>query len=1389
MTDIEQRTVDKQVLLDKYLSAVLKRAPAGSDVNPRIVRRPSIGDAPLSFGQQQLWLLAQLLPDRPVYNECVTIHLPGPLNVAALERSFNEVLRRHEAWHTTFPTVDGQPVARVHPASPLMLTAIDLRGLLKAERETRALQLATKEANRSFDLAQGPLLRALLVRLDDAEHRLFLTLHHIVFDGVAMYQVFLPELRALYEASVLGQPSPLPAPPIQYGDYAYWQRESAREGALASQLAYWKRQLADAPTTLDLPTDRPRPPVQTFRGSMHSFELSEALSEALKTLGRREGVTLYITLLAAFNALLYRYSGQEDILIGTAVAGRKHPELQGLLGFFLNTVVMRTNLAGNPSFRDLLRRVCDVTLDAYAHEDVPFEYVVKEVQPERDLARNPLFQVLLTLEPPLPALPSGWTLTQMDVETDTAKFDLSLELDDRPGGIIGRFEYSTDLFDAATIARMVGHWQTLLKGIVADPSRRLSELPLLTEAERHELLVGWNREAVSPDVVGGASREEDMCLHHLFEAQVERTPDTVAVVFETEQLTYHELNARANRLAHALLGHGVGPDTLVGLYVERSAEMVIALLAILKAGGAYVPLDPAYPAARLALMLQDAEAPVLVTTHGLQANLPDHAATVVTLDGAEVQRQPRVDNPVGAAQPAHLAYVIYTSGSTGRPKGVEIPHRAVVNFLTSMRQQPGLGAQDTLLAVTTLSFDIAALEIFLPLTVGARLVIASRSVAADGARLAETLIASGATVMQATPATWRLLLAAGWRGSEALTVLCGGEALPRELANALLDKCKALWNMYGPTETTIWSTMQRIDSTDGPIAIGRPIANTDIYILDKDLNPVPVGVPGELHIGGAGLARGYRNHPDLTAAKFIRHPFNTEPVARLYKTGDLARYRSDDTIECLGRIDHQVKVRGYRIELGEIEALLGHHPAISDAVVVAREDEPGDRRLVAYLVATGTGQSAPSSADLRRFLGAHVPDYMVPMAFVPLDALPLTPNGKVDRSALPAPSPAAAAAGEEAPPLTVHYQLIHIWEDLLGVRGIGLKDSFFDLGGHSLLAVRLLDRIERDIGKKIPLATLFTAATIEQLTQVLLRHDAGSSEPWLVKIQDSGSRRPFFFLHGDYDGGGFYCATIARHLGADQPFYALQPHGLSGRAVPLTVEAMAADYLQALRSVQPEGPYLLGGFCLAGLVAFELARQLRADGQTVDAVVLIDTVLVTTHRRVARAVITRVGNLIGLSPYAQRDCYLLLRHVEAQRERLRGAATAVRVRVALRTAVRRVCARGPGPAWTRALRARHVLRRRLWRVALAAATAPRRRDVEGLYQWASAGYRPRRYPGQVVLCLARDEVAVQRGDLAKGWRKVAPRLAVHAIPGTHLTSVTTHAHALAAQMAVYLKGV
>src|SRR2546425_621375 len=946
----------KRSLLHKYLQGDFRRSPTEKGA---IGPRPPGSAIPLSFGQQQLWLHAQLAPGMPVYNEAVTVHRKGPLDVPALERGFNEIIRRHEAWRTTFTVADGRPVQVVNPAPTMTLPVTDLRGLPEAEREREALRLATEDARQPFDLAQGPLLRARLVRLGDNEHRLFLALHHIIFDGVAISRVFLPELAALYEAFSSGQPSPLPEMTSQYADYAHWQREWLQGEALSEHIGYWKKRLAGDLPVLELPTDRPRPAVQSFRGAMEPLALSKSLTDALKALSEREGVTLYMTLLAAFKTLLYRYSGQEHILVGSVTAGRNHPELEKLIGFFLSTVVLRTDLSGNPTFRQLLGRVRDVTLEALSHDEVPFEHLVK--------------------------------------------------------------------------------------------------LPLLTNAERRQLSE-WNDpgRAYPPS-----------CVHELFEAQVERTPDAVAVVFEDQQLTFRELNRRANQLAHHLRSLGVGPEALVGICVERSLETVEGLLGILKAGGAYVPLDPEFPKERLAFMVRDSGLSVLLTQAHLQAKFSEFHTQLVCLDSPRSTIAPQSsENCRSRVEPGNLAYVIYTSGSTGRPKGVEITHRSLVNFLASMQAEPGLTAKDTLLAVTTTSFDIAGLELYVPLIVGARVVVASRDTAGDGPRLREKLATSGATFMQATPITWRSLVDAGWEGSKDLKILCGGEALPRELANELVRRGRSVWNMYGPTETTIWSTVYQVGSADGPVFIGRPIANTEIYVLDNQLQPVPVGVAGELYIGGDGLARGYRSRPELTAEKFIPNSFSRKPGARLYKTGDRARYRPDGNVEFLGRLDDQVKIRGLRIELGEIEAVLGSHPGVRDTVVLAREDVPGQRRLVGYLVAART--SPPSLSELYSFLRDRLPEYMIP-TLVALDALPLTPNGKVDRAALPAPDRVRLESEESlvGPRNPVEEVVADIWTQVLGVERVSVYDNFFDLGGHSLLAMQVIARLEKKLGLRI----------------------------------------------------------------------------------------------------------------------------------------------------------------------------------------------------------------------------------------------------------------------------------------------------------------------------------
>lgn len=1059
------------------LDSIFKLTPVNS-ITAAGVARPFT----LSFAQQRMWFLDQLEPHGSVYNIPIGLRLRGPIDVESLERSLSEIVRRHEVLRSTFPATGGQPVQLVSASLTLSLSVVDLTTLPAADRENEAHRLASEEAERPFDLAHGPLLRAQLLGLGPQDHVLLLTVHHIVFDAWST-RVLYRELTVLYEAFCEGQSSPLAELPIQYVDFAQRQRDWLQGEMLDQELSYWKKQL-DRVSTLQLPVDRPRPAVQSFRAAYESIVLSKELTEAVKTISLRARATLFMTLLAAFKVLLCRYTGQEDIAVGSPIANRGRIEFEGLIGLFLNTLVLRTDLSRNPSFIELLERVREVAFDAYAHQDLPFEKLVEELNPERILNLTPLFQVLFVFQNDAvhELKLSGLTASRFTRESNATQFDLSLIMAETDQGLVARAQYNADLFEAGTMQRMLGHFRTLLKGIVANPKQPILDLPLLESSERDRLLLAWNDTQTDDP--------KNACVHNLFEAQAERSPNATAVVVssadsdcgEDERLTYRELNRRANQLAHHLKSLGVGAEVPVAVCIERSLGMVIAILGILKAGGAYVPLDSAYPKERLAFMLEDAQVPVLLTEQRLVEGLPEHGAHVVCLDtGWEAVARVSEENPASGATVENPAYVIYTSGSTGKPKGVQVPHRALVNFLNSMRRQPGLTNHDTLLAVTTLSFDIAALEIFLPLVTGACAIILSREVAADGVRLSKELTKYVATTMQATPVTWRMLVEAGWQGSDGLKVLCGGEALPRELAAQLLARCSSLWNLYGPTETTIWSVICQVVKRDGPTPIGQPIANTQIYILDPLLQPRPIGIPGQLYIGGAGLARGYLNRPDLTGEKFVPNPFSGEPGARLYHTGDLARYLPDGNIEFLGRTDHQVKVRGFRIELGEIEAVLTANPGVRETVAIVREDEPGKKHLVAYVVARD--EFALTTSDLRGYLKDKLPEYMIPSAFMMLDALPLTANGKVDGKALPAldQTRPELKEGFVAPRNSAEQTIAEIWAQVLEVDRVGVYDNFFDLGGHSLLATQVMSRLREAFHIEIPLRALFENPTVVEL--------------------------------------------------------------------------------------------------------------------------------------------------------------------------------------------------------------------------------------------------------------------------------------------------------------------
>ncbi len=1042
-----------------------------------IPRRPISETAPLSFAQQRLWFLDQLEPGTPFYNLPAAVRLQGNLNVLGLQESFNAIVGRHEALRTTFSQVNGQPRQTIAPANsfaPVPLPVVDLQELPPSARELEVQQLAFNESQQPFDLQQAPLLRTTLLQLNPQEFVLLLTMHHIVADGWSI-GVLIQELAAFYQAFHTPHPAPhtLPTLPIQYADFAVWQ-QTLQKDLLETQLAYWKQQLQEAPPFLELPTDRPRPPEQTYQGATQSIGLSRSLTEALKNLSREANATLFMTLLAAFKTLLYRYTNQSDLVVGTTIANRNRAELEGLIGIFINTLVLRTNCADNPSFCELLERVRQTTLAAYAHQDLPFEKLVEELQPDRSLSHNPIFQVMFQLRnAPLPALELPEVkLSVMSIATHTTQFDLSLDITETSDELQVLIEYSTDLFDATTITRMLGHFQILLAGIVADPDRSLSSLPLLSTTEQQQLL-NWNQTQVDYPAV---------CVHHLFEAQVERTPDAIAVVFADQQLSYRQLNDRANQLAHDLQKLGVGAEVLVGICVDRSLEMIVGVLGILKAGGAYVPLDPTYPIERLAWMLKDAQVPVLLTQQHLVSQLPPNAATIVCL-GQNLTQQSTA-NPISNTTPDNLVYVIYTSGSTGQPKGVMIEQRSLVNYTQAAIANWKLNRGDRVLQFASFSFDTSAEEIFPCLTSGATLVLRTETLISSIAAFLQTCKAQKLTVLDLPTAYWHELTAGLAQAQLTLPdsvrlVIIGGEKAQIDrltLWQQVSDRVRLL-NTYGPTEATIVATQWECKSALS-VPIGAPISNVQIYVLDSGLQPVPIGVSGELYIGGVGLARGYRDRPDLTAEKFISHPFT--PGARLYKTGDWGRYLPDGNLEYLGRIDNQVKLRGFRIELSEIELALNSHDSIQTAIVRLREDS-SSKRLVAYLVLQS--EQTLDVTTLRGYLKEKLPEYMVPAAFVVLDALPLTPNGKIDHSLLPQPTRSQASA-ISAPLSAIEQQLAELWSEVLQVKPIGIHDNFFELGGDSILSLQIIARANQK-GLQITPKQLFQHQTIAELAAVV----------------------------------------------------------------------------------------------------------------------------------------------------------------------------------------------------------------------------------------------------------------------------------------------------------------
>ncbi|WP_430014746.1 amino acid adenylation domain-containing protein [Microcystis protocystis FBCC-A270] len=1176
------------------------------------------GHLPLSFAQQRLWFLHYLSPDSRSYNTLEILQIEGNLNLTVLEQSLGELINRHEIFRTTFPTVSGEPIQAIAMPSSFRLKVDNYQDLSPNEQSTKIQQVAELEAGQAFDLTVGPLIQFKLLQLSPQKSVLLLKMHHIIYDGWS-FGILIRELSALYEAFLKNLANPLPALSIQYADFAVWQRQYLSGEVLDKQLNYWQEQLATVSPVLTLPTDRPRPAIQTFQGGVERFQLDQNVTQTLKKLGQDQVATLFMTLLAAFGVLLSRYSGQSDLLVGSPIANRNQAAIEPLIGFFANTLALRVNLSENPSFLELLKQVKQTTLEGYAHQDLPFEMLVEKLQPDRDLSRNPLVQVMFALQN---ISQDTWNLSGLSIESlslsveETVRFDLEVNCWQNLEGLVIDWTYSRDLFDTATIARMGEHFQNLLQAIILNPQAKVKEIPLLEPKEREQLLISWNNTKTD--------YPQEQCIHQLFEAQVERTPKAIAIVFETQQLTYRELNHQANQLAHYLRTLGVGAEVLVGICLERSLEMIIGLLAILKAGGAYLPLDPDYPPERLLFMLEDSQASFLITHSSLLEKLPASQATLICLDHIQEQiSQYSQDNLQSELTPSNLANVIYTSGSTGKPKGVMVEHRGLVNLASSQIQSFAVKNNSRVLQFASFSFDACISEILMTFGSGATLYLAQKNDLLPGQPLMERLEKNKITHVTLPPSALAVLPKKPLPNLQ--TLIVAGEACPLDLVKQW-SVGRNFFNAYGPTEASVCATIGQCYQDDLKVTIGKAIANVQIYILDAFLQPVPIGVPGELYIGGVGVARGYLNRPELTAERFIFNPFDPpltpldkggdkfgenldndkEISSKLYKTGDLARYLPDGNIEYLGRIDNQVKIRGFRIELGEIEAVLSQCPDVQNTAVIVREDTPGDKRLVAYVVLTSDSQITTS--ELRQFLANQLPAYLVPNTFVILDDLPLTPNGKCDRRSLPIPDDQTRKNIPKIGPRNlVELQLAQIWSEILGINDIGIQENFFELGGHSLLAVSLINRIEQKLDKRLPLTSLFQNGTIASLAKLLAQETTQPASSPLIAIQSQGDKTPFFAVHPI--GGNVLCyADLARNLGTKQPFYGLQSLGLSElEKTVASIEEMAMIYIEAIQTVQASGPYYLGGWSMGGVIAFEIAQQLLTQGQEVALLALIDS--------------------------------------------------------------------------------------------------------------------------------------------------------------------------------------
>jgi surfactin family lipopeptide synthetase A len=1341
------------------------------------------GNLRLSFAQQRLWFLEQIEPVSTAYSMPEAYRLLGPLDIEAMRQTIEVLVGRHEVLRTSFHEVDGEPIQVIAAKESLHVVIEDLRAIPQGQREAEVKSKVEQEFAAPFDLTIAPLFRITLFKLGEEEHILLLNMHHIISDGWSKGLLF-KEFSTLYGAFLQNLPSPLPALELQYVDYAYWQQEYLQGVQFEEQLGYWRKQLHDIPALLELPTDNPRPAIMNQQGRRVFFQLPETLSTQLNDLCRTERVTLFQLLLAAFHVFLSRYCRQEDIVTGTPFAGRQLAEFEPLVGFFVNTLVLRSQVVQEEKFQDFLARVREMTLSAYQYQDIPFEKLVEVLNPQRSRAYSPLFQVMFIFQNTAPrALElSGVTIKPFEAENAFTKFDLTLSLEEKDGQLSGFFEYRIDLFQAATIERMAANLQKLLEGLAMQPEVQVGNLPLLSETE-HRLLKSWNDTAmVWP---------KNSCIHQLFEEQVERTPEAVAVICEERILTYQELNSRANQLAYRLRRLGVGSDLLVGLFCERSLEMVIALLGILKAGGAYVALDPVLPPERLQYILADAQVTALVTQASLAGSLPFVDVPAICMDTDLELSSEATENPSSPVQPENLVYVIYTSGSTGKPKGVGIEHRQLLNYVLGLRERldlaPGVLSYAT---VSTLSADLGNTAVFPALIFGGCLHVITQDRILSGELLADYCLRYPIDFLKITPSHLATLqnIPEPSRIMPRKLLVVGGEASRLQWVDNLRRMAPdcTIFNHYGPSETTIGVltyrvTSDRPETTSSTLVLGRPIPNSQMHVVDADLRLVPIGVPGELLIGGANVGRGYLRRPELTKEKFISNPFGG---GRLYRTGDLVRYLADGNIEFLGRLDDQIKIRGYRVEIGEVESVLGQHPRVKACAVLACDDGLNEKRLAAYVVGDHLDMG-----ELRSHLRQTLPEFMVPSFFVQLSQLPITPNGKLNRQALPDPMLLVDQSERQhmSPRNELERRLAEIWQDVLKVDQIGIDDDFFDLGGHSLLAVRLFAKISTEladeifrvraqggVGKKPGLrpSILWSASTIRTLAQLFEDNgNSGAQDRILMEVQRGKTgQTPFVLLTGDWGGLGFYVRNLARRLNTDQPVYALMPHDVTAEGAPLTIEDMAKAFLPTLRTAQPKGPYMLGGYSHAGLVAYEIAKLLQFHGEKVSLLFAIDTTMPDPRWRYLKNPICFMGRLLTWSTDKEVDVFLRWRY------RLVHAIE----------------------LWNDGILAflAYYLRRFSGRRQSEAADsngAPE--GMEGYiedkmtigYIRATSQYVPAKgYQGRITLARSMEGPSARTGDPYMGWSRVCDDIQVLQVPGSHATCLTENLDVVAGHLRVCL---